>query len=99
MHKAKLMKFLIIISLALSFLAFNEGRICPDIQISSNITKVKDDMVKNGVTIQKWTELSSTPIIIGSSKQIDYIYVTIDRHIEESMNVKKKFKISFRRYF
>lgn len=48
--------------------------------VSSNISKIKDDMVKNGVTSQKWTEISSTPIIIGSSKQIDYIYVTVGNH-------------------
>ena len=82
------MKVCTIILLGFIILALNEARICPEIQISSNITKVKNDMVKNGVTEQKWLESSSTPIIIGSSKQIDYIYVSIERHVELQDNVK-----------
>ena len=45
-------------------------------------------MVKSGVTSPKWTEVSSTPIIIGSTKQIDYIYVTIEKHLDNALNVK-----------
>lgn len=76
----------LIFLLATSLLA--SSRICPEINISSNISKVKDDMVKSGVTSPKWTEVSSTPIIIGSTKQIDYIYVTIEKHLDNALNVK-----------
>lgn len=78
---------LIILNTILFFTTFTNAKICPDIHFSSNISKVKDDMVKNGITTPKWTESSSTPIIIGSSKLIDYIYVTIERHLDDQLNV------------
>lgn len=79
------MKFSFIIVLTILSLGLIQSKICPNIQISSNITRVKDDMAKNGETVFKWTKDSSTPIIIGSSKQIDYIYVTVENH--EDLNV------------
>lgn len=64
------------------------NKVCQDINFSSNSSKIKDDMVKNGVTADKWTERSSTPIIIGSSKQIDYIYVNVEQHFDSNINVE-----------
>lgn len=66
------------------------SKLCPDINFSSNSTKYKDDMVKNGLTVDKWTEKTSTPIIINSHKQIDYIYVIVNNHLEDNLNVLTK---------
>jgi len=89
------MKYSLIPILLLSFYIFSEARICPEINISSNISKIKDDMVRSGITALKWTELSSTPIIIGSTKQIDYIYVTIEKHLDDTLNVNKLYCENF----
>lgn len=78
--------FLLVLSFILSIVLIS-SKVCPDISFSSNSTKYKDDMVKNGITVDKWTEKTSTPIIINSHKQIDYIYVIVNNHLDDNLNV------------
>ena len=55
----------------------SNGQICSKINIASNSSKVKNDMVKKGITNPRWRESTQSPILIGPSKINDYIYVII----------------------
>lgn len=52
-------------------------QICGKISISSNNLQYDNDMVKDGIVSEKWTENTLTPIIIDNEKRVDYIYVNI----------------------
>ncbi len=54
-------------------------------------------MVKDGITAEKWMEKSLTPIIISSHKQIDYIYVIVNNHLEDNLNVIENQKLIYRK--
>ena len=56
---------------------FTISQNCNKISVSSNSLQYENDMVKNGIINEKWTENSNTPIIIDNEKRVDYIYVNI----------------------
>lgn len=50
---------------------------CPRINFSSDGVH-PDDLVKKGTTTSVWAQEAANPIIIGSSKKQDYIYVMVE---------------------
>lgn len=60
------------------------NRICPKIDVSSNINRYSSDMVKGGITSQEWSDESTVPVIIGPDKQTDFIYFIVNMHQGEN---------------
>lgn len=55
-----------------------KSQLCPRINFSSDGVHSNEDLVKKGVTTTIWAEDATNPIIIGSSKKQDYIYILIE---------------------
>lgn len=74
-------------------------KICEKVNIASNASLYKDDMVRKGKVDSKWIENSQTPILIEPVKAVDYIYINVFDY-EPILNVKvfnqvSNFNLSF----
>jgi hypothetical protein len=69
------------------------SQICNKVSVSSNSTKYLNDMVSNGIVSPKWSQTTNTPIIIGPSKEIDYIYFIVEN--SQSQITEKNFNLEF----
>jgi hypothetical protein len=72
------MKREIILYTLLLLININICQLCSRINFSSDGVHSNEDLVKKGVTTSVWGEDATNPIIIGSSKKQDYIYILIE---------------------
>lgn len=66
----------VLVMLLLLLVRRTDSQICSKINFSSDGFHL-DDLVKQGVTSTTWSQDSTNPIIIGSSKKQDYIYIML----------------------
>jgi len=72
--------FVVLAMLLLCNIPRTEEGLCKSIQVSTNISETKDNIIKDGETLFNWRDNTTIPVIVNTQKRMDYIYVTVENY-------------------